>query len=73
MTPPEYGERVAAGFAHGLHLVAPGSGHNVLPRGCLPRLAEEFVESGSVEGLDASCVQEIEPMPFFLTPAGPAP
>ncbi len=73
VTPPTYGDRVAAGFAHSLHLVAPGLGHNVLARGCIPRLVEEFLESGSVEGLDGSCVEDIEPTAFFVSPAGPSP
>jgi pimeloyl-ACP methyl ester carboxylesterase len=73
VTPPENGEQVAAALPNSLHLVAPGQGHNVILRGCLPRLAAEFVESASVAALDPACVSEIEPMPFFLDFTGPAP
>ena len=73
VTPPAYGDRVAEGLPNSLHLVAPGLGQNVLSRGCIPRLAEEFLESGSAAGVDPSCVGEIEPPPFFVSPAGPSP
>lgn len=73
VTPPEYGEEVAEGLSNSLHVVVPGLGHNVLPRGCLPKVAETFLETGTVEGLEVDCAQDIEPLPFFLTPSGPAP
>ena len=56
-----------------MQLVAPGQGHNVLPRGCLPRLAAEFVERASVAGLDTACVADIRAMPFFTSFAGTEP
>ena len=37
------------------------------------RIAREFIQKGSVEGLDASCVESLKRPPFFLTPAGPDP
>ncbi|MCH9647378.1 MAG: alpha/beta hydrolase [Deltaproteobacteria bacterium] len=73
VTPPEYGDRVAATLSQSLHLVVPGIGHNVLPHGCVPDLVEEFIEAGSFEGLETSCVEAIEPPPFFLNPSGPNP
>ena len=73
VTPPAYGDRVAEGLSNSLHLVAPGMGHNVLPRGCLPKVAASFVEAGSLEGLETECVQDLEPPPFFLSFGGPAP
>jgi len=73
VTPPNYGEEVAAGLTNSLHLIAPGAAHNVLPRGCMTRIAEGFIETGSVEGLDVECVEDIAPVPFFLTASGPAP
>lgn len=73
VTPPEYGDRVAATLSRSLHLVAPGIGHNVLPHGCVPDLVEQFIQEGSFEGLETSCVTAIEPLPFFLSPSGPSP
>lgn len=56
-----------------LHLIAPGMGHINLFRGCMPRLATRFVESGTLQGLDAMCVQQIQPSPFFINFNGPTP
>lgn len=73
VTPPENAEQAAQTLPNSLHLVAPGQGHNVIYRGCLPRLAADFIEQGAVEGLDTACVQEIRPMPFFVNFNGPQP
>jgi hypothetical protein len=34
---------------------------------------DEFIRSGSVAGLDASCTRADQPMPFFISLNGPAP
>ena len=73
MTPPSNGALVASWLDNSLHLVAPGQGHMVIHRGCIPRLAAELVESASLEGLDSSCVDEIAPQPFFVNLSGPTP
>jgi pimeloyl-ACP methyl ester carboxylesterase len=76
VTPPENAEQTLSDLGSAetaLHLVAPGQGHVVIHRGCIPRLAEEFLDAGSVSGLDASCVEAIAPMAFFTTFAGPTP
>lgn len=73
VTPPENAEQAVQFLPNSLSIVVPGTGHNVLYRGCLPRLVRDFVESGSVEGLDASCVNQIQPLPFFLSPIDPQP
>lgn len=73
VTPPAYGEAVAAGLPNSLHLVAPGQGHNVFFRGCLPALVAEFLEAGGAAGLDASCVGRLGPPPFFTSFTGPVP
>jgi pimeloyl-ACP methyl ester carboxylesterase len=75
VTPPENGELTASqlGKEVALHLVARGQGHLVIHRGCIPRLAAEFLAAGSFAGLDTRCVSEIEPQPFFLGYTGPAP
>jgi hypothetical protein len=60
-------------FAHAKHIVVPGTGHGTLGTGCGMRIAQSFINSASVEGLDTSCLQAIKRPPFFLTPAGPDP
>lgn len=73
VTPPGNGDLVAQHLSNSLHLVAPGQGHNVVFRGCLPGIVTAFVDSGSLQGLDTTCVQEITPAPFFINFAGPQP
>lgn len=72
VTPPVYGAQVARTLSRSRHLVAPGMGHGVAARGCLPDLIADFVAAGAAEGLDAGCVEDIAPPGFFLNPNGPA-
>lgn len=73
VTPPKYGERVAAGLSESLHLIAPTMAHNVSIRGCAPKLVQKFLELGSVDELDGSCIDELRAMPFFVNRVGPQP
>ena len=45
----------------------------VIHRGCISRLAAEFIDAGSIDELDGSCVDDIEPQAFFTSFAGPPP
>lgn len=65
VTPPRYGQAVAAGLPNARHLVLPGQGHNVLPAGCMPSLAAQFFESADASTLDASCLERLQPVPPF--------
>ena len=73
ITPPQYAEQVAETLSNSLHLVIPGYGHNVIGIGCLPLLAANFVALGTAAGLDTTCLDTIQPPPFFIDPAGPRP
>ena len=73
VTPPENGERAARTLPNSLHIVAPGQGHNVVFRGCIPRIVTTFINQGTVSGLDTACVQTLGPAPFFTSPSGPTP
>jgi len=73
VTPPSNADRAAQTLSHSLHLVAPGQGHNVVARGCLPGIAAAFVESSSTQRLATDCVKDIQPMPFFISFSGPQP
>jgi pimeloyl-ACP methyl ester carboxylesterase len=72
-TPPRWGEAIARHLPQARHVLAPGVGHNVLPHGCVPDVVARFVETGTAEELDASCIARLRRPPFFLGPAGPAP
>ncbi|MGB8647041.1 MAG: alpha/beta hydrolase [Anaerolineae bacterium] len=73
ITPPANAEQVAAHLSSSLQLVAPGEGHSIIIRGCVYKLVARFIEQGTVQGLATDCVQEIKPMPFFLSFTGTAP
>lgn len=65
VTPPRYGDAVAAHLPRGRHLVAPGQGHNVIGIGCMPKLFAQFIERADAEGIDASCLERLSPAPPF--------
>lgn len=71
VTPPAYGEAVAAGLPNSLHIVAPAQGHSIFFRGCVPSLVAAFLEAGSAAGLDSACVQRLGAPPFFTSFTGP--
>ncbi|GAB4580656.1 MAG: alpha/beta fold hydrolase [Anaerolineales bacterium] len=73
VTPPANADLAAETLPNSLHLIAPGQGHNVIIRGCLAELAEQFLVNGNFEGLDTTCVNDIEPFPFFINFSGPTP
>jgi pimeloyl-ACP methyl ester carboxylesterase len=73
VTPPSNAEHAAETLPNSLHLIAPGQGHGVLMRGCIYKVATDFIERGTVEGLDAGCVQDLKPSPFFMSFTGPKP
>jgi pimeloyl-ACP methyl ester carboxylesterase len=73
VTPPSNADQAAKTLPNSLRLVAPGQGHNVIMRGCIPRLTADFVERGAVTGLKTDCVKDIRPMPFFTSFVGTEP
>ena len=73
VTPPGWGETAAKTLRNSKHLIAPGTGHGVLGTSCGMRIIHDFIEKGSAEGLDASCLKSLKRPPFFLTPTGPDP
>ena len=70
VTPPANADEVAQTLPQSLRLVVPGEGHNVIYRGCLPQVAADFVKGGTAQGLDTACVQNIRPLPFFVSFTG---
>jgi pimeloyl-ACP methyl ester carboxylesterase len=73
VTPPANAELAAETLPNSLHIIAPRQGHGNIFRGCIPVLAADFIDSGSVQGLNTECVQNLRPLPFFINFAGPAP
>ena len=54
-------------FPNSLTVVAPGHAHTVGHLGCMPSIVDAFVEAGTVDGLDTSCVATGVPLPPFRT------
>ena len=73
VTPPRYAEQVAKSLSNSRNLVAKGQGHTPMGVGCMPRLLKEFVEKLQPRTLDASCLDTLGDMPFFVDYAGPTP
>ncbi|CAN5269309.1 alpha/beta fold hydrolase [soil metagenome] len=73
VTPPANATRVARHLDQALVIAVEGLGHGIAGAGCIPRLMAEFVAAASFEPIDRSCAEDIEPAPFFLSFAGPAP
>ncbi len=73
VTPAASGERTRVGLTNSVHLVLPDLGHGQIGAPCMDRVMADFLASGAVKGLDTSCTKRAKPMPFFTSPAGPAP
>ena len=73
ITPPWHAEKVAEGLTNETHLVFSGMGHGNLANRCSTNVFRSFIEDASVEGLDTTCVDGIEPPPFFVDFTGPRP
>jgi pimeloyl-ACP methyl ester carboxylesterase len=64
VTSPRWGAEAASHLPNSLHLVVPAAHGAGGP--CISTIRHEFLEKGSVEGLDTSCVSEISLPPFNL-------
>ena len=74
ITPPAYAERVIdGGLRNSAQLVGRDQGHGLLLIGCAPRLLRDFLEKPVPQELDGRCLALEPPVPFFLSPLGPAP
>jgi pimeloyl-ACP methyl ester carboxylesterase len=73
VTPPRYGEQVMHGFTNAKLIVAKGQGHNIIGRGCVPKLVDEFVAKLEPKTLDSECADALGPTPAFVDFNGAAP
>lgn len=68
-TPPANAERAARTLKHSLQVVVPDGGHDfegIEGTGCLYGLIARFVETGTVKGLDTSCLERMKRPEFAL-------
>jgi pimeloyl-ACP methyl ester carboxylesterase len=73
VTPPADAERAAVGLTRHRHLILKGEGHGQLATGCVPKLMADFLDDAAPDKLDAACLDQHSPEPFFLSMTGPAP
>ena len=73
VTPPVWGQEIAAQWKNARHVIVPASAHGAWNHGCVMQLMSQFLNEGSAEKLDTSCVEHIKRPPFFLGPSGPDP
>jgi len=67
ITPPRYGQQIAATLPNARHFTLPGQGHAVLSSGCLPKLLARFIETADVHHLEASCLDQLQPTAPFTS------
>lgn len=71
VTPPADAALVAKGFPNGLLVLIPHGTH-ASEGTCEARVIANFIERGSVKGLDVSCLKAGQPVPFITrAPAAP--
>jgi pimeloyl-ACP methyl ester carboxylesterase len=49
-----------------LIVVVPGGGHGSVQLGCMPLIAQRFIERGTATGLDTGCIRRYRPPAFLL-------
>lgn len=62
VTPPWLGEAAARHLSNSRHLVVHNATHNAYE--CLDNIFADFIDKGSAQGLDVSCVEQIRRPPF---------
>jgi len=70
ITPPKWGNEVAAHLVHSKHLIAPYQGHlpvDPIFTKCMDRVILAFLARGGAQDLDTSCFNEIQRPPFQLS------
>ena len=65
--PPENVSGAKERYPNSLILVAPGESHGFIGIPCHASIMADFIERGSVEGLDAGCLKDVQ-LPDFVLP-----
>ena len=65
VTPPEGAETVMATLSRSVHVVVPNGGHGV-GGPCIQAMITRLIDTGSLEGMDTSCIQQAPPTQFRL-------
>jgi len=54
-------------------LIFDDMGHGNLNSICSMNIFNDFIETASIDGIDVSCVDAVQPPPFFIDFSGPRP
>ncbi len=73
VTPPSYGDSIAAHLSSSLHIVNEHQGHMQAALGCMPLLMAEFINTASVASLPIDCLDRLRAPAFFVDANGPLP
>jgi pimeloyl-ACP methyl ester carboxylesterase len=65
VTPPEASNALLGGLSHGRQIIMRNATHNSYD--CGERLARDFIERGTAQGLDTSCAEQIKREPFVIS------
>lgn len=68
VTPPSAGEEAARTLANSRHVIV-AQGHGATDRACASAVTTAFIEAGTVDGLDVSCLEAVALPPFELPAA----
>jgi pimeloyl-ACP methyl ester carboxylesterase len=66
VTPPRWGEQAARHLSRSRHVVVPTT--HSFGSACIDQIMRDFLDRGSVEGLDTSCVEHMRRPRFKLPP-----
>ncbi|HEX8162612.1 MAG TPA: alpha/beta fold hydrolase [Pyrinomonadaceae bacterium] len=66
VTPPFVGAAALAQYAQGKQVLVRNGTHSSYE--CTERLMAEFFDRGTWQGLDTSCVDQVQRLPFFIPP-----
>jgi pimeloyl-ACP methyl ester carboxylesterase len=73
ITPPANGDIAANMLGNARHVIVPAHGHGVIARGCVTKLASNFIHNGNFNDFDSSCVDREHSVPIFSTLTGARP
>jgi len=65
VTPVAGGHKIAGQFSNSVHVIVPNGGHGQRSP-CISSMILELVTSGSIEGLDVSCIEDAPPTRFVI-------
>jgi len=73
ITPPRYGQHIAASLPNARSITLSGQGHAVLSSGCLPKLLARFMDTADAHTLEITCLSQLQAIPPFTSLNGGEP